>query len=137
MGTVAWILAGVLIGSITPFLVVQFQRRRDLVRAGSAPVIPQREVMRPANPFAAVSIRAADTDPCKAVLAMTEMRYLAVRAPQLPVVGCDRKRCNCRFVRHADRRVTGSERRDAFARFGGLLPQTRRERRTREDRRRD
>lgn len=135
MGTVAWIVAGVALGVVTPFLVVQFQRRRDLVRAGPVAPVARREVLRPGNPFAAVSIRPCADRPCKAVLAMAGTRYLAVRAPALPVAGCGRGSCGCRFVRHADRRSSG-DRRDLFARFGGLVPNASKERRKREERRR-
>ncbi|MCC7489077.1 MAG: hypothetical protein IT485_05460 [Gammaproteobacteria bacterium] len=134
MGTMAWIVMGVAIGVLTPFLVVQYQRRRDLVRAGPVAPAARRDLSRPGNPFAAVSVRPCADHPCKAVLAMAGTRYLAVRAPTLPVAGCDHRSCGCRFVRHADRRTSG-DRRDLFARFGGLLPNANRERRHREDRR--
>jgi len=123
------------IGMATPFLVVQLQRRRDLFRAGPVAPAMRQELARPANPFAAVSIRPCTARPCAAVVAMAGTRHIAVRAPRLPVPGGDRQSCGCRYVRHADRRVPG-DRRDGFARFGGLIPNANRERRAREERRR-
>ena len=64
---------------------------------------------------------------------MQTQRFLAVRAPALPVPGCDRKKCECRYIRHADRRAPG-DRRDAFGRHGGLTPTTGAERRARDRR---
>jgi hypothetical protein len=86
------------------------------------------DAARPANPFAAVSIQPCD-EPCGAVLQMHHIRYLAVRAPRLPVAGCDQAKCSCRYIRHSDRRAPG-DRRDGFARFGGLLPNVKANRRS-------
>lgn len=136
MGTLTWILVGLLLGLGTPFLLLQFQRRRDVARATVVSgAMTRREAARPANPFAAVSVQPGGERPCKAVLDGQGVRYLAVRAPGLPLPGCDRgKSCGCRYVRHADRRTPG-DRRDAFARFGGLLPKAGKDKRVREERR--
>lgn len=135
MGTFTWLLLGVALGIATPFVILGYQRRHDVVRAGTVPAhLSRAEAMRPANPFAAVSIRPSAEKPCAAVVQMHHLRYLAVRAPSLPVAGCDRKQCGCRFVRHSDRRATG-DRRDGFARFGGLIPTVGKDRRAPDDRR--
>ncbi len=139
MGTVGWLILGVALGMATPFVVLRLQHWRDMARAGggSGPVsrARQAEVARPGNPFAAVSIRPCAESPCTAVLQMHHIRFLAVRAPPLPVPGCDRQQCGCRYVRHADRRTPG-DRRNVFARFGGLIPNVGRNRRSSgEDRR--
>ncbi|MBM4197361.1 MAG: hypothetical protein FJ197_09760 [Gammaproteobacteria bacterium] len=128
MGTLSWVIVGLLIGIVSPFLVVQFHRRRDLARATVVSgLVARKEAVRPSNPFAAVSVRPCD-DPCNAVLQMNHVRYLAVRAPRLPVAGCDKQQCDCRYQRHADRRSPG-DRRDNFARFGGLMPNSSKNRR--------
>jgi hypothetical protein len=137
MGTLSWILIGLLLGFGSPFLLLQLQRRRDMARATVVSgAMTRREAARPANPFAAVSVRPCGEQPCRVVLDTHHVRYLAVRAPPLPLPGCDRgKTCGCRYIRHADRRSPG-DRRDAFARFGGLLPKPGRERRGDVERRR-
>ena len=119
-----WLVLGFVVVVIATLVLARQRRPRD---AG-------RLTKRPANPFAAVTIRPSLESPCEAVLKLQEQRFLALRAPALPVPGCDRKRCECRYVRHADRRAA-TDRRDAFARFGGLLPNARGERRSPRDRR--
>ncbi len=129
MGTVGWIVVGVLFGAVAPFIVLQLQRRRDVARATVVSGhMTRSEAARPSNPYAAVSIRPCD-HPCQAVLQMNHVRYLAIRAPRLPVAGCDHGQCSCRYIRHTDRR-TPSDRRDNFARFGGLSPNSNKDRRT-------
>jgi hypothetical protein len=110
-------------------MVLQFQRRRDAVRPGLSAGIVPADVVRPRNPFAAVSVRPCADRPCNAVLQIAHQRFLAVRAPSLPVAGCDRGQCGCRYIRHTDRRAPGGDRRDQLARFGGLTPTLSRERR--------
>jgi len=137
VGTLTWILAGLALGLASPFLVLQLQRRRDVARATVVSgALSRREARRPANPFAAVSVRPGGDSPCKAALDADGMRYLAVKAPRVPLAGCDRKgTCTCRYVRHADRRRP-VDRRDAFARYEGMQPHGHVERRAREERRR-
>ena len=136
MSMIVWVLLGVALGLVSPFMVLQLQRRRDVARSRLPASQVPAGVVRPANPFAAVSIRPAADSPCAAVLALNHQRYLAVRAPSLPVPGCDRQKCGCRYIRYADRRSAG-DRRDPFARFGGITPSIADERRVQgEDRRR-
>ncbi len=137
MSLIMWALLGIALGLASPFVVLHVQRRRDAIRGGLRARVVPADVVRPANPFAAVSIRPTADRPCTAVLQMQDQRYLAVRAPSLPVPGCDRQKCGCRYVRHADRRAA-DDRRDPFARFGGITPSVGRERRrTETDRRRN
>lgn len=138
MGTMAWLILGLALGLGSPFMILQVQRRRDMARAGGPGTGrggSRGERVRPGNPFAAVSIRPCADSPCAPVLRMNHIRFLAVRAPPLPVPGCDREHCGCRYVRHADRRASGGDRRDPFARFGGLIPTVGKDQRQRDDRR--
>ena len=50
---------------------------------------------------------------CTAVKALGEKRFLANRAPQVPLADCDSGKCQCRYIRHADRRA-GEDRRDQY-----------------------
>ena len=109
MTTVMWVAMGVLLGIISPVLLLQMQRRRAAAESGKPPRLSRKESERPRNPFAAVSIRPCAQSPCAAVRQMHHRRFLAVRAPSLPVAGCDQKKCGCRYIRHSDRR-TPSER---------------------------
>lgn len=135
MTTVMWVTMGVMLGVISPFLLVRLRRRRAAGESGRPPRLSRKESGRPSNPFAAVSIRPSAESPCAAVKKMHHQRFLAVRAPSLPVAGCDQKKCGCRYLRHSDRRAR-SERRDLFARFGGFMPtKAAKERRAHSDRR--
>lgn len=134
MGMMSWIVLGLTLVVASPFLVVQLQRRRDMARAGvGATPVARAAAARPHHPFAAVSVRPCADRPCAAVLQIQEQRFLALRAPKLPVADCTRKQCGCRYVRHADRRVP-SDRRDNFQRFGALLPKAGQDRRARDRR---
>jgi len=138
MGTVIWVALGIALALGLPFMIMQLQRRRDLARAGGPGMSPaaRKTAARPGNPFAAVTIRPCLENPCAAVLKIQHIRHLAIKAPRLPVPGCDREHCGCGYIRHADRRAPG-DRRDAFAQFGGFSPNQGNERRSPErDRRR-
>ena len=41
---------------------------------------------------------------CAAVKALGDKRFLAYEAPQMPLPGCNSAKCQCRYVRHDDRR---------------------------------
>lgn len=140
MSLFLWVIAGAILGLASPLMLRQLQRRREAVR-GSAPAgrpsgRSRAETARPRNPFAAVSIRPDIESPCDAVTKTNGQRYLAVKAPPLPVPGCDRRTCGCRYVRYADRRAPAGDRRNPFAQFGGYTPGHARQcRRDRTDRR--
>ena len=120
MNTLSWLAAGAAVGIAMPFVTVLLQRRRDAVSVGVGAVTAgaRRERIRPANPFAGVSVEHAPDCSCEAVRQLGQRRFLAVRAPALPLPGCDRARCDCRYVRHADRR-TSDDRRDLYSTFDG------------------
>ncbi|MET0496886.1 MAG: hypothetical protein ABW106_01310 [Steroidobacteraceae bacterium] len=61
-------------------------------------------VRPPSRPFQATSIYRG-TDSCKMVRKFSEHRFLVKDAPPLPLMGCTMSaRCDCRYVKHADRR---------------------------------
>ena len=63
-------------------------------------------------------------------------RYLLGTTPQLPLAGCNRSACRCRYVHHADRRVDAGDRRLPYSLESNLYTATgERERRERFDRR--
>jgi hypothetical protein len=135
MSALTWIFLGVGVGLISPFMVLQLQRHRAAARIGMSPAQAPADALPPRNPFAGVAIRPCRESPCAAVTALADKRFLAVRAPALPVPGCDRTTCNCRYVRFADRRAP-DDRREAYARFGGFKPNSGTNRRIRNDDRR-
>lgn len=64
---------------------------------------------RQENPYHAVSL-AVGRDCCRQVEALIGTRFLAAKAPKLPLPGCDVRNCNCRYVHHVDRRVEADRR---------------------------
>ncbi|MEO0997873.1 MAG: hypothetical protein AAFX58_10170 [Pseudomonadota bacterium] len=54
--------------------------------------------------FAAVSVRPSATGACRAAKLVTGQRFLTDQAPMLPLAGCDRASCDCRYVHYSDRR---------------------------------
>ena len=135
--TLLLLLVMAMLGVATPFAVHFLRRRRDLALAGGpgGGALPIQRV-RPSNPFAGVTIRACADSPCRAVLQLENQRFLAVEAPHLPVPGCDRERCGCRYIRHTDRRAPG-DRRDAYTGCRGMGLQGKHDRRAKKpDRRR-
>ena len=59
---------------------------------------------------------------CTQANEMAGERFLATKAPELPLDGCMSSNCECRFVHHDDRR-TGKDRRSPFT-SGGLTGAT-------------
>ncbi len=68
-------------------------------RPAAAPV----QEKKPPTPFAAVSIRGSGAACCRAK-ELADERFLAGRAPELPLPGCDAASCDCYFVHYDDRR---------------------------------
>jgi len=84
--------------------------------------------------FHALSIRAG-RNACAAAREVHGQRFLAKEAPELPLPGCDRRHCYCRFVHHRDRR-SGDDRRQPFqGGFGGSATRIGDDRRRNTDRR--
>ena len=84
-----------------------------------------------APPFAAVEIRTGSSA-CEAARALAGQRFLASRAPSLPLRDCGEARCRCAFRKLSDRRLESRRWSD-----DGISPRlfTAEERRDRPDRR--
>ncbi len=83
--------------------------------------------------YRCVELRYPD-DACDAVKRIGAQRFLPAEAPGIPVPGCDRGRCSCRYAHHEDRR--DDDRRHPFAEKASQPPPSvGGERRSRKDRR--
>ena len=82
----------------------------------------------------AVSIE-RDLLPCDAAKALADKRFLSHEAPELPLAGCDRDKCTCRYLHHSDRR-SNEERRLPFVTHKGFGFEVDDERRKSNERRR-
>ena len=112
-------------------------RRRGSSKPARAPASAARVEHEANTEFHAVAIRPA-AHACAAARKLEGKRFLATEAPRLPLAGCDRERCECRFQHYKDRRA-GTDRRSPFGSGGlasitGNYPQ---ERRQKEGRRAD
>lgn len=129
-----------IVGFVTGLLVGILFRRSWLTRwFGSAAGAksrrpPQQGAKSPQGKHRGVSIRPGRQS-CAAAQQLKDKRFLAGEAPALPLAGCDREKCDCRYAHHEDRRE-GIDRRDLFTTFGGFRPESGAEkRRPKSDRR--
>lgn len=60
---------------------------------------------RSAKTYAAVELICVPGEACSAAQSCSGKRLLISEAPLLPVPGCDRPRCGCRYRKFADRRT--------------------------------
>ncbi len=58
---------------------------------------------KPAQPYHAVRV-IPGPHACEAAKAVSDTRFLTNDAPRLPVPGCNRATCECRYKHYADRR---------------------------------
>jgi hypothetical protein len=94
-------------------------------------------VLKDESKFHAVSIKPG-AYACATVNKIAGQRFLASKAPTLPLPECDANECDCHFIHHDDRR-SGKDRRSPFT-PGGIAASTGSyigERRKGEDRRAD
>ena len=70
---------------------------------------------KPRSPYQASSIRASSCG-CSAVKALGKQRFLTSGAvPKLPLPECCAATCECRYVRHEDRRTSQGDRRALYS----------------------
>jgi len=76
---------------------------------------PAPKRIAPVRPFQAISIFRG-TRACEMARRFSEHRFLAREAPQLPLTGCTMSEsCECRYIRHKDRRSESRRSGDVFA----------------------
>jgi hypothetical protein len=124
---IAWLLIAV--AALIALAIWWYQRdRRRHPRASRA----QETAGTPEN-FRCVELRYTG-DACDAVKRIGAQRFLPGEAPGIPVPGCDRARCSCRYAHHEDRR--DDDRRHPFAEKASQPPPSvGAERRSRKERR--
>ncbi len=61
-----------------------------------------------------------DNNPCDAVKAIADHRYLADKAPHFPLPDCDRAECRCMLRPQDDRRAGYDRRGDSFSAYGNF-----------------
>lgn len=72
--------------------------------AGPSQPQGEREHIILRSPWRAVEI-ISDPNACAAAKNMTHLRFLCDEAPKLPLAGCTRVHCTCKYKHYSDRRV--------------------------------
>jgi hypothetical protein len=100
----------VLILALLLAIVWLMRKRAESIESGS-----RRNLRRKGGTteFHSVSIRLSK-NACAAAEDLSGQRFLATKAPMLPLPGCDADECTCRFEHHEDRR-SGENRRNPFS----------------------
>ena len=103
------------------FFEALFGRRQPAMPTRSKPSARAAAGASRVNAYQAVSI-IHSRKACPAALAEGDRRFLARRAPTLPLPDCDRpERCTCRFQKYPERR-TGSQRLEKVNGVGRWYP---------------
>lgn len=111
----------VLLLLVLGLLVAWFFYRKGLDKPGERQVRRTPGRSKGGSEHHAVSIKPG-AYACSQANELAGERFLATKAPQLPLEGCMSSNCECQFVHHDDRR-TGKDRRSPFA-SGGLTAAT-------------
>ncbi len=61
--------------------------------------------------YQAVSVKLGE-DACQAATALAGKHFAPQEAPRFPLEGCDKKHCDCRYLRESERREAGRRRAD-------------------------
>ncbi len=98
--------------------ILLFRRTRATTK--KRPAVPDRlgKVQSDAR-FLAVSLENL-SGACAAAYAIQGERFLPTAAPRIPLPECDAPECNCRYVRHNDRRLSRTRRQRWMGNVGDL-----------------
>lgn len=105
MTTIIWIVIGMTIGLVSPWIIMHRHRLIAGIEQGFALPVRRRRVKfsSKVNAYHGVTIRPC-LHACAAAAEQMGHRYLAIEAPELPLPGCDAGKCDCRYRYHEDRR---------------------------------
>jgi len=118
---IMWLAIGTAIGLAYPRMATRWRRSLAESPRGSAqPGGCTNENGIPAGKsHQGVTIRAC-VGSCAVATAQQGHRYLAGKAPQLPLPGCDARNCSCRYERHVDRRAKRERRSERHGQLGNI-----------------
>jgi len=126
MSTIIWIAIGATIGIASPWIILSLRHSITELPSDSIAPAPRHKARISSKPkpesFEGVTISLC-AESCAAAVSQQGHRYLSVDAPELPLPGCDARKCNCRYQRHADRRDV-EDRRLGLGRFRDINSQS-------------
>ena len=108
-----------LLAAIGIFLAMRRNPTKKKLNPSRKSLAKAKTAAAPTSPYRATSIKYGG-DACEAVKALGEQRFLLDEAPHVPLSNCDSLKCNCRYVRHKDRRSDEGERRAISGATGGV-----------------
>ena len=123
-----WLLGiGLLIGAIAVAVLMRRNPAEDVVTsvrrpASKGPIKVKRNTpSRRGHHFYGAAVHIGK-NPCDAVRAIADQRFLADEAPRFPLPGCDRAECRCFVQPQNDRRAGFDRRGDSFSAYGNFKP---------------
>lgn len=120
-----WIAVGVAVGIAAVWILVQrkffaAQAAALLARHKSGPVqVTRNQPRQHPQHYYGVSVQLGN-NPCDAIRAIADKRYLSDEAPHLPLPDCDRDECRCMMPPQDDRRAGYDRRGDSFSAYGNF-----------------
>jgi len=120
-----WLLIILPAGMAAAWFVMRRKTAEELVavprkRESSGPVkVTRNEPNRKAHHYYGASIQLGN-NPCKAVKAIADQRFLSADAPHFPLPGCNRDECRCMMCPQDDRRAGYDRRGDSFSAYGNF-----------------
>ena len=105
MTAAVWWAFGTTLGIVSPLLYWRFRSQARPARQRKPSVINEPS-------YQAIEIRPGLIS-CEEASALAGQRFLSDDAPELPLPGCDKNNCHCRYA-HLDDRRSGEERRLPF-----------------------
>ena len=92
----------------------------DVKYKNTGPVkVTRNEPVKHAHHFYGAAVQ-IDSNPCDAVRAIADQRFLSEDAPHFPLPGCDRDECRCMMRPQDDRRAGYDRRGDSFSAYGNF-----------------
>jgi len=118
-------LVGLPVGIAAAWLLVRRKTIGGIVASPLAsrkagPVVVTRNEPRQHTPHYFGAFVQVGVNPCDAVKAIADQRYLADEAPRFPLPGCNRDDCRCMMRPQDDRRAGYDRRGDSFSAYGNF-----------------
>ncbi len=115
-----WAAIGTIIGLLSPWIIVRRHRLAIESACGQTLSVPRRSVniRLKVDSYRGVTI-SPHLEMCAVAEEQRGRRFLATDAPELPLPGCDVRKCGCRYRQHEDRRDE-EDRRSGFGQMNEI-----------------
>ncbi|MDR1227726.1 MAG: hypothetical protein LBK55_01700 [Azoarcus sp.] len=107
MSATVWVPLLLLLGGavygVAAHIRTRLEERRYRKETGGSLFYHRGKVPLRSNAYRAVELKLCN-NPCEAALILAGKRLLKAEAPALPLEGCKRGKCTCRYIQYDDRR---------------------------------